>query len=722
MKKIITLCTLFILLAIGLMAQTWTAISSNLPIAVQQKLLSSSDESIKIRFAVSGFFMTPVDTPRGDAVIISVPKMVSMLEAGFPDVPQYGVSAIIPGLALMKVRILESEYTDFYNIEIAPSKGNFSRKINPDSVAYTYDEVYNLDTFYPAMRSDLQEPYILRDFRGQTVMIYPFSYNPLVKTLRVFHELTIEMYNDGLGGANQFIRTNSPDKMDSEFKHLYQNHFINYPQTRYPALSEEGKLLIICHGPFMQAMQPFVHWKKTIGRPTEIVDVATIGTTPTAIKNFVTNYYNTNGLTHLLLVGDHQHVPSQSMSGGYSDYFYGYLTGSDSYNEVFVGRFSAETVAHVETHVQKVIHYERDIDQTAIWLNVGLGMARNEGAGGGHNGGEADYVHMDYIRDSLLNYTYATVYREYDGSVPNTPNTSATLVSQRLNEGVGILNYCNHGSISGWSVAGYSNSHVNALVNSNKLPVVWSVACDVGNFTGSTICFAEYWMRATHNTSGEPTGAVGGKFSWISQPWQPPMTGQDEMVTILVEGYLNNIKRTLGGNSTNGSMKMIDLHGSSGRTTHDTWILFGDPSLTMRTANPIVMNISHLPTAFLGWTAFTVNADAEGAIVSLTINGDILGTGYINGGSATINIPVLNEPGLMTVAVFAYNRVTYIQNVEVVPAVGPYIMLHDYTINDASGNNNGLADYGETISLNVTLKNVGADPSGVVTTTLSGSD
>nr|NQU93034.1 hypothetical protein [Bacteroidota bacterium] len=44
------------------------------------------------------------------------------------------------------------------------------------------------------------------------------------------------------------------------------------------------------------------------------------------------------------------------------------------------------------------------------------------------------------------------------------------------------------------------------------------------------------------------------------------------------------------------------------------------------------------------------------------------------------------------------------------------------TISDPNGNNNGLADYDEDISLNVTLKNVGADPSAEVTATITGSD
>jgi hypothetical protein len=718
-KQIISLVAL-VFFAMAGFSQNWTEINSRTQNPIHYELLSSSEESIVIQFVVDGFNTKNVETPRGKAAIISVPKMVSMLESGAPDLPLFAVSSVIGNDALMHVRIIASEYTDFQNIEIAPSKGNFSRQIDPDNVPYTYGNIYNQDAFYPSNLAVLQSPYVMRDMRGQAVTVQPFSYNPVQKTLRVFHSFTIELYKDGIGGENQITGQRAQLSVDPEFKQLYSHHFINYGayQQRYPTVEEEGNMLIICHGPYMEAMAPFVAWKKMIGRPIEIVDVATIGSTPAVIKAFVTDYYNTHGLTYLLIVGDHQHVPSynNTSSGGYSDNYYGYLEGSDSFNELFVGRFSAETVAHVETQVEKIITYERDMAQTTDWVDVGMGVSRNEGSGNGHNGGEADYQHIDFIRDSLLNFTYSTVHREYDGNVPGLPNTTAAMISQRINEGVSIINYCNHGSQNSWSVGGYSTSHVDALTNTDRWPIVWAVACDNGRFTNGS-CFAETWMRATDN--GEPTGAIGTMMSWISQPWQPPMTGQDEMNTLLVEGYENNIKRTFAGCSINGSMKMIDLHGSEGRSTHDTWILFGDPSLALRTANPTAMTVTHLPTIFLGMTEFAVNADAENAIVALTFNGETIGSAYIQNGTATVTFPELTEIGMIDVTVFGFNRVTYLGQIEVIPAAGPFVVYVSNTVNDVVGNNNGMVDYGENILLGMSIQNMGVTPATNVTIVLN---
>jgi hypothetical protein len=711
---------LLLLFASAGFSQQWYAIEGQSPSKISQNLIQSNENEIIISFALPGFYATTVETPRGKSSVISVPKMVSMLEEAAPDLPVYGASAIIGDQALMDITILETSYTDFENFEIAPSKGNFSREIDPATVPYTYGEMYEKDEFYPANRATLQEPYILRDYRGQVVSIYPFAYNPQTKTLRVFHQLTVKLVKIGEGGANQLSRKSPQITTDKEFEQLYAHHFINFAETqsRYPILSEEGNMIVISHGPFMEAMEPFVAWKKRTGRPIEIFDVATIGTNPTAIKDFVTNYYNDNGLTHILLVGDHQHVPSynNSSSGGYSDNYYGYLAGNDSYNEAFVGRFSAESSTHVETMVQRILTFERDLDESADWVNIGMGIARNEGAGGGHNGGEADYVHMNYIRDSLLNYTYTTVYQEYDGGVPGLPNTTAAQISENINNGTSIINYCNHGSQNSWSVAGYSSSHVDALTNTDRWPVIWAVACDNGKFTSGN-CFAEAWTRATHN--GEPTGAIGTMMSWISQPWQPPMTGQDEMVTILVEGYENNIKRTLGGNSINGSMKMIDLHGSSGRSTHDTWILFGDPSMTMRTDVPAAMAVSHPSTLFLGMQELTVNVDAEDAIVTLTWEGEILASTYVEDGQANLSFPALAEVGMLDITVFGYNKVTYMSEIEVIPAEGPFIAYVSNEINDEAGNNNGLIDYTELISLGITVENLGVETATDLVATLS---
>ena len=641
-----------------------------------QRLVSSADNEIKVEINVNGFNSCNVTTPNGDAVIITNQKMMQMAQAGEPDVPSLVIPVIIGDDALMSVEVVDAQYVDYENVEVAPSKGDFPRSINPEDVPYTYGAMYQQDAFFPNEIAKLDEPYIHRDVRGQNMIVTPYLYNPVTKTLRVYNHFVLTMKNVGVDDRNVMVNRSKSISLDPEFKNIYKSRYINYAEsmTRYAAIEENGELLIICHDAFMTAMEPFVAWKKQIGRPTTMVGTTTTGNTSTAIKSYIENYYASHpNLTDILLVGDVAQIPGVYISAGsgnqnysgYGDVQYGQLAGNDYYNEVIVGRFCCETEAQVTNHVNKVLNYERDLDETATWLSIGEGVSKNEGAGGGHYG-EADYVHIDNVRDDLLNYGYTEVHRDYQGVTGVT--ASASTISQHINAGVSIVNYCNHGYETGWGVFSYSNSHVNALTNDYKLPYIISVACLNGKYDRNGDCFAEAWMRATNNSTGNPTGAIGGMFSYISQPWQPPMYGQDEMIDILVESYSNNIKRTMGGVSINGNMAVLDLGANANynKGTYNTWILYGDPTLTLRNAVPADMGVSCASTMTRTQTNFVVNAtNGNGALATLTFNGEILGSAEIVNGSAEISFEAPNTIGSATLTVFGYNKVTYTTSIEV---------------------------------------------------------
>lgn len=679
MKKHLTL-SLLLVAALWASAQQaapqWTSILGDQPETYRTQLISSSENSIQVNVQVPGFYTASVTTPRGEANIVSLPKAVSTAHAGEPNMPMTGIPVLIGDKARMGIRVVEARYRDFEGIEVAPSKGDFPRTVNPDDVPYTYGACYSQDAFYPANNVGLYDPYIIRDFRGQNMVVYPFAYNPATKTLRVYYDMTVEMYKIDDHGENTIeSRRSNVVKMDPDFKSVYQRHFINYEAAmgRYTPLDEEGDLLIICYDNFISSMTDFVNWKKTRGVNTTIVGTSTAGSTYSAIKTYIQNQYNANNnLTHVLLVGDVGQIPGYTYTGGGSSYAgkgdnpYGQIVGSDIYNDVFIGRFSASTAARVATQCNRVITYERDLTTSDTWLKVGEGIAKKEG-GSGHNG-EDDYQHMDNIRTDLLNYGYSPVYQRYANLSGYT--ATAAQISADINSGVGIINYTNHGAETMWGVASYSVSHVNALTNDNKLPFIWSVACLVGKYDYSSDCFAEAWMNATNGSN--PTGAIGTLMSYISQPWIPPMWGHDECVDILVESYNSNIKHTWGGTSINGIMGIFDHYSTSEQSavgTYQAWILYGDPSLMLRTKTPQAMTVTHAGSIDLGATSYTVTVgNGSGAVATITdANHNILGKATVNGSTATININgTLTAGDELTLCVFGYNKVTYLGTITVV--------------------------------------------------------
>ncbi len=683
--------------------QRWTALSSDKPAQPQVKLISSSEEQIVVNFSLSGFYTNRVETPNGIQNVISVPKMAANLIAGTPDLPQFPIPAIIGDRAEMQVSVIDAQYTDF-NLEVVPSKGNISRQVNPDEVPYTYGAMYSQNAFYPAAQAYLEAPYISRDFRGQNIMVTPFAYNPMTKTLRVYTNMTIAMNKVSDNGENQkAARKSNNIKVDPEMKQAYSRRFINFGQTRYTFTEDRGNMLVICPEQYMEAMQPLVDWKNQSGRPCTMISVTEAGgNNANNIKAYIQDMYDKDGVEFILLVGDYADITPHSMNGGCSDNWLAMLDGNDYYLEAFVGRFSVESVQDVETHVNKVLYYERDMPESVTWNDKGLGIGYI-GAGSGHYG-EDDYQHIDKIRDTLEHYTYEHVTELHGGG----GGASASSISNAINEGVTIINYCNHGSETSWGVANYSTSNVNQLTNDSMLPFVWSVACLNGKFNYSQPCFAEAWLRATDNSTGVPTGAIGGMFSWISQPWIPPMYGQDEMVDILTEWHsADQYNHTFGGASMNGNDYILDAAPSDNGDTHNTWILFGDPSLLVRTDNPVSMNVTASPsTLLIGMSELSVSATTEFGIATLSKieNGtvEVLGSTYIENGSAVINFEPLDNVGNLTLTVIGFNKVTEVIDIEVIPADGAFITVNDYMPRFAPVN--------QEMSLSLTLKNVGNDP------------
>lgn len=718
MKKILTAIIIF---CFTITSYSQVAISGSNDGAMKIRLLYSDIITSELNFSFDSFTLEKVKTGEGFGDVLGLEGAARLLKAAAPELLRSSASVVIPDDAMMEVAVTTSSYKDFYNIDIVPSKGNLTRDIDPSTVPYKKGPVYQHDAFYPGTVAELQTPYIVRDLRGQTVTVFPFQYNPVTKTLRVYYDITVRITKTGTGGENIFERQRQEVAPVSEYHKIYARHFINYQYTNinYTPLGEDGRMLVITYPAYASAMLPFVEWKNQSGIPCEMVTLNTTGTTASAIQSYVTNYYNTEGLTYLLLVGDAQHVPTKTTSNGHSDNAYAYIVGNDHYPEFFVGRFSAENTTHVATMVNRTLNYEKNPDLTPNWLTTVLGIASDEGPG---DDNEYDYEHIRIMQNKMMNYTYTSNPEFFEGSqggndAPGDP--SSAMVQTAINNGSGAILYTGHGSTTSWGTSYFNTTNINSLTNTNQLPFIWSVACVNGNFVNNT-CFAEIWLRAEHNN--EPTGAIATLMSTINQSWDPPMDGQDEMVDILVESYSNNIKRTFAGLSMNGCMKMNDTYGSAGDEITDTWVVFGDPSLAVRTDTPRVITAMHPAIMFIGASQFSLTANVNGAKATLSLNGQVLGYGLVNNGSANISFNAVTIPDTLDLVITAFNHIPYIAKVPVIVANSPYLKYFSHSVNDANSNNNNQADYNETVDLNMIIENIGIYDADSVTIVLSSQD
>jgi hypothetical protein len=640
-------------------------------------MLHGTPTETELQFTMEGFSQTDVQTPnglpagrQGNSLVISSSNLTRILEAGAPDLSKMAFSLAIPEHASMVVEELSSSFVTYQNIEVAPCKGNLYRNTDPSAVPYIYGNAYSQNEFYPGQLVQLQQPYIVRDLRGQTAWIFPFQYNPVTKELRVYNEIHFRIKASGISNINALSRTAPFTKADPSYAAVYRKLFLNNQTLQYTPLEEDGNMLVICYDAFMPAMQPFVDWKNRVGLYTEMVPFSSVGTSASDLKNYIANYYNTNGLTFVLLVGDGSQIPIGSTQYGESDPSLGYILGNDSYAEVVIGRFSAETISDVETQVARTLAYETTPDPSGQWYHKAVCIGSNQGPG---DDNEMDYEHERNIRADEFAYTFTEADELYDGThggADASGDPDETDLVNALNMGRSVITYTGHGSCGAFSTTGFSTGDVASLTNADMLPYVWAVACVNGQFNGYN-CLAEAFMRST-DINGKATGAVATFMSTINQSWDPPMDAQDEFVDLLTEQYPGvNEKRTFGGISVNGCMHMNDQYGSAGDEMTDTWTCFGDPSLAVRTATPLEMIVSHDSYMDETATTFMVNCNTDGAKICVSKNNQIISVKHSLMGLCNFqNISGLMIGDTLDVTATAHNTVPYFGKVVVTSSTG----------------------------------------------------
>lgn len=610
------------------------------------KLVSQGQTMVEFNHELEPFVRNSVEINGKDFHNFGISHKVLTSDAGAPAVPFFSQAVMISKKGNVSYEVVHDGYYDIDNIEIAPSKGDLKRNVNPDTVPYTFGAVYNQDAFYPGELSTISSPFILRDTRGITVSLYPYQYNPVQKKLRVYNNLRVVVTtNSSQNGINEIQKANNFHSFI--FQDIYTHLYLNPgEEPTYSTVSEKGSMLIITDASYASELSRFIDWKNQSGIKTTVVTTAETGYTDTAIKSYIENYYTENpDLVFVLLAGDSDKVASHTYGSSgweelWSDSYYGQIEGgnNDFYPELLVGRLSGNK-DEIGVMVDRILEYEKNPMQ-GEWMKNALGIGSNEGQGYG-NDGEADYQHLRNIRTQLQEFGYGDVYEFYQGSqggadAPGEP--TPTMINNAMNEGVGLFNYTGHGWLDGMATGNYTSNDVLNAENNGKYPFVVSVACNNGTFVGETT-IGEVFLRATND--GSPSGAIAFAGSSILMSWAPPMATQDEMTNILTEIYDNHRNVTVGGLFYNSQISMLSEYNSNAtaKEVMQTWILFGDPSTMFR--YDVTQNIvaEHADMIAANATEFQITGcNADGGTATLSQDGVILGKAEIYGGEATIEL------------------------------------------------------------------------------------
>lgn len=619
---------------------------------------------------------------------------------------------------------------------IYPAQPSLSKSVDPAAVPFEYEAAaYALNQFTNRPLATVEEVGMMRGHRLARLSLAPIQYNPVSHTLKVYNhlEVAIEYRQADLATTTWLREKYYSPVFESSFSQL-----LNYEPvaTRDLITTYPIKYVILSDPLFEDALQPFIAWKKKKG--FTVVEAykgdPEVGSTRDAMKAYLQGLYDNAtpadpAPTFLLIVGDVAQIPAYQMSGHVSDMYYCEYDGNNDFvPEIYYGRFSAETVAQLQPQIDKTLEYEQYLFPDESFLGeVVMVAGMDSGHGATHGNGQINYGTTYYFNagHNLLSHTYL---------YPASGSNSAA-IQQHVSDGVAFVNYTAHGYDGGWADPSFTVADVANLENDHEYPLMIANACLTNKFEVPT-CFGEALLRAEMKGA---LGAIGGSNStyWDEDFWWGVGVGTVTANPTYEGTSLGAYDRTFHDHGedvsewhiTQGSMffagNMAVMEGASTNNARYYWEIYhlmGDPSVMIYMGIPAEMNPVFLPSIPIGSSTLTVNAEPQ-AYVALSMNGEQLDAQLTDAsGAVTLNFPTLTNVGNADLVITKQNRQPFIGTVTIIPNNTPYVVFNSMTIDDSGANANGQVDCGETVSLNMTLENVGTVGTTGVTATLSTTD
>ncbi|MEZ5047242.1 MAG: C25 family cysteine peptidase [Chitinophagaceae bacterium] len=612
----------------------------------QIKILASNNQYTILDISLTDIQFDNIMTSRGKAHHVILENGIFIPKQGAPNVPKIPLSITIPLGKKSKVEILSGEYTEYNDMLLAPSKGKIYQNIKKEDVPYIFGEEYSKNEFYPKGLYSINTPFYVRKLKGQTIQLQPIQYNGVTQKMRIYYHVKIKI--NFISDEIETPLMAQDELIEDVMLPIYQQRFLNFDaqnKKRYTPLTQEGSMLILTPAMFLNDVEPFVIWKEQKGIKTFVVNVDTLaaGVSETSIFNVVKQYFTEKNILYVLILGDDAQIPPMNMNGssatllGPSDNAYGYQVGNDHDPDIIVGRFSGSTTLDIQTQVNRTIKYEKTPNISSAWYTKQAVAGSDQGPG---DDWQYDYQHLRKIADSnISNYNYTMKYELFDGSqggadAPGSPVPSDLL--NVFNDQIGLMYYCGHGSVQAFSTSGFGTSDVVNMTNTNgSWPAIFSTACLNGNFLGQT-CLGEELLQA--RSGNQETGAIATLMSIILQSWDPPMEGQDEIAAMMQGARPGNYKTTFGSLAMNGCLSVnqayndVNVDPNGGNEITDTWEIFGDPSVELKTGHEGNLACTHGFEIGQGHTDFKVNSNIEGASIGLYYKNKYWGSGKIVSG------------------------------------------------------------------------------------------
>ena len=698
----------------------------------------------------------------GDYQLVEFDGCLNTGYAGAPSLPWYAVKILLPPGEQAVSFIVEgsNEVMIPGNFTLYPQQS--SRPISKgNSGEFKFDDViYQSQSNYPSEAHGIISTEYMNGHGIAFLNICPLLYTPASGQLSYYTNMTVTLITEKTRSSEDAL------KMLNSSKTILSRvaDFVHNPEMldKYPATenrSDAYQLLIITDESYENEFEQLRELYMYRGLRSAVMTTQSIDNTISGqdlqekIRNYIIQEYQDNSIEFVLLGGDVEYVPYRGFycyvesGSGYSDdnipadLYYNALDGNwnddgdnlwgeigedDLLPEIAIGRYTFSNQDELDAMLNKTITYQ----DAPI-----LGELANPLLAGEYLYNDPLTYGSDYMR-LLVGYRddngYTTIgippEQNIDSLYELHESWNGSTLIARINEGKSFIHHCGHANtnyvmhLSNSDITNANFSQVNGLVH--NFTFVQSHGCICGAFDASD-CIMER-MLAIDNFAAAIIG--NSRYGWFNegQTEGPSAHLHREMVDALYTEKMGRIG-TAFMESKIQTAPWVNAPGQHEegalRWNYYDINILGDPTLQLWTDEPFNVDAIYTDPIQVGSASMDVSVlmgstPVEGLSCTLTKDGIMHGTAVTDasGDAVIVFDPMINTMGTALLTISGYNCLTKNYNVAVSPAGEPYIIVHDYLLDDnAGGNANGLPDFGESILMTVNLKNAGiVDASNVV--------
>ncbi|PKP54272.1 MAG: hypothetical protein CVT92_00525 [Bacteroidetes bacterium HGW-Bacteroidetes-1] len=700
------------------------------------------------------YFTGPDVSRHGEYDLLNMNNTMLTNRVGEPLLPYQAVSLLLPpGHKAVWIEVLrenEVKLTGSFNIMPAQPSRPLSEKKRSDFMKN--EDIYTSSKPYPSSSFGQLTTQTMNGHSFAFSSFTPFEYIPVTGEVKYFAKVTVILHTGADPNAEASASMLYSDKkISSRVERLAQNPEALQLYAGKSKNSEDYELLIITPQMYESGFADLVSMCKSRGMRTMIKSIEFIASNLNGvdlqekIRNFIIQEYQTHAIETVLIGGDVELVPYRGFycyvqsGSGYTDtgipadLYYSALDGNwntdndnkwgepgedDLLPEVAVGRFPFSNATELANLIHKSISYQNQpvLGEFTKPLFVGENLYNNPITWG------SDYLELligDRSDNGYTTYGIPSGY-SFQKLYEEDYNWSKNDLINAIGQGKQFVHHVGHSSQT--YVAKMSNSDItNANFSQNNgiirnYSILQTHGCDCGAFDYND-CILEKMV----NIENFAVAVIGNsRYGWFNegQTEGPAAHLHREMTDALFHEKIN----FLGSAMVEGKAMTAPWVTAPGQWEEGAlrWNfydlnLLGDPALSVWTAEPVQPQVSYQPEIVLGAPGTQVTVSLNGFpavnfVCSVMKNEEIIAVAQTNqtGLAELVFDPPIVEIGAATLQVVGYNALPESFDLMVIPNEGPYVVYESNAIDDTNGGNgNGLADYGETINLNMQIKNVG---------------